>query len=190
MSTPEHSRFPELIIDLVIAALTFAVLGVVGALVWNGVVDLPRFTRTADGATMDALELSGMFAINGWFAMIGAVAALVAGAALLVTRHREPVWMVVAIGAASLLGGWLMDKVGEALGPGDPAPILRGAKVGVSAPVQLHLSSNLYLFAWLAGAVLGTVLVLLFVTPRDHSDVKDASGPDPEPVSTAAGDLA
>jgi hypothetical protein len=195
MSAP--TRFPGLVIDLVVAAVAFAVLGVIGALVWHQVVDLPHYTRTAQGAEMDGLGLEELFGINGWYCLIGAVLGLLGGAALLLWRHREPVWILLVSAASSLLAALIMLDLGRALGPQDPKDALSTAKAGATAPVQLMVQAvptdklmkywlhNPYTYAWLGGTVLGATLVLLFVSPRGkHPE------PAPERVSTSAVDVA
>jgi hypothetical protein len=189
-----QERFPALVLDLVVAAVVFTVLGVVGAFVWHLVVDLPHYSRTAQGAQMDGLGLEDLFPINGWYSLIAAVLGTLGGAGLLLWRHREPVWMLLVSAASSLLAGLTMIQLGQALGPDNPGTVLRSAKVGTTAPVQLRLQglaahghwyADPYLYAWLGGALLGTTLVLLFAAPRS------GHGVDPAPVvSTAAGDVA
>jgi len=170
-------RFARVVLDLVMAAVVFSILGILGAVAWHQLVDLPHYTRTAQGAEMDGLGLEDLFAINGWFCVIGLVLGLVGGVGLLLWRHREPVWVLLCSVATSLLAGLIMIQLGEALGPDRPTTALRGAKQGATAPVQLmlqglstgphsHWYQNPYLYAWLAGSILGSTLVLLFVSPR------------------------
>jgi len=190
----DRARLNRLALDLLLAAVVFAVLGVVGALIWHGVVDPPRYTRTAGGAEMEGDGLAQLFSINGWYCLIGAVLGLVAGAGLSLWRHREPVWVLLVSAAASLLGAGLMAQLGRALGPDAPGEALRNAKVGASAPVRLVLQGTSgqswfavpYHYAFLAGTILGATVALLFVGERPPS----VAPADTEPVSTGAGDLA
>jgi len=189
-----RERTGEVLIDLVVAVLGYAVLGLLGGFVWQQLVHLPSYTRTAQGAQMQSLGLGELFAINGWYCLIGGVLGLLAGAALMLWRHREPLWLLVCTAAASMLGAVVMAWFGQTLGPGEPADALRTAKAGATAPVQLllqgapratgsHWYANTYLYAWLVGTLLGVTLVLLFVTPRESAK-PDAA------VSTHAGNLA
>lgn len=193
MSEPAE-RLVKLVLDLVLAALVFAVLGVIGALVWHQAVDLPHYSRTARGAEMDAVGLESLFPINGWYCAIGAVLGVIGGAGLLVWRHREPVWALLVSAASSILAGLTMIQLGKALGPDDPSKILGAAKVGATAPVQLalqgldrhsHWYADPYLYVWLGGALLGATLVLLFVSPRSERRLGSESV-----VSTSAGGVA
>ena len=185
-ASPE--RFARVVLDLVTAAVVFSILGIIGALVWHQVVDLPHYTRTAQGAEMDGLGLEDLFAINGWFCVIGLVLGLIGGAGLLLWRHREPVWVLVVSAASSVLAGAIMIQLGEALGPDRPTTALRDAKRGATAPVQLalqglstgphsHWYQNPYLYSWLAGCILGTTVILLFVSPRPGPGAVAGTGP-------------
>lgn len=184
-----------MLVDLVVSVAGYGALGLLGGFAWQRVVDLPSFTRTAQGAEMQSLELGELFAINGWYCLIGGALGLVAGAVLMLWRHREPVWLLVCSAGASMLGAVVMAWFGQALGPGQPADALRNAKAGATAQVQLllqgapnatgaHWYANTYLYAWLVGTLLGVIVVLLFVTPRQA-----AKHPAPA-VSTRVGDLA
>ena len=190
-------RFPRLVLDLLLALVIFAVLGLLGAVIWNQVTDPPTFTRTAQGAEMDQLRLTGLFALDGWFAIIAVVLAVAGGFGLLLWRSREPVWIVVVGLLGSGVAAWLMLGVGKQIGPPDPGAVLSHAAVGTTAPVRLALTSHHFLMsvhghqlisfhaptvaiAWPLGAVLGMVSVLMF------SSGTSASAPAPSPEATAA----
>lgn len=189
-------RFPRLVLDLLIALALFAVLGLLGAVIWNQVTDPPTFTRTAQGAEMDQLRLTGLFALDGWFAIIAVVLAVVGGFGLLLWRSREPVWIVLVGLIGSGIAAWLMLIVGKQIGPPKPADVLGDAPVGTKAPVQLDLAEHHFLWsvhghhlisfhaptvaiAWPLAAVLGMLSVLLF------SSGTSASAPAPSPAATA-----
>ena len=189
-------RFPRLVLDLLIALVLFAVLGLLGAFVWDRVTDLPTFTRTAQSAQMDQLRLSGLFAIDGWFAIIAVVLAVLGGFGLLLWRSREPVWIVVVGLVGSAVAAWVMRDVGKWIGPPKPEDVLGHAPVGTQAPVQLTLADHHFLWsigghhlvsfhaptvaiAWPLGAVLGMLSVLLF------SSGTSGSAPAPSPEATA-----
>jgi hypothetical protein len=155
--------------DVVIVLVTFAVLGVVGALVWNAVVSPPTFVRTTNGGEMDQVQLSRIVTIDGWFFTVGAVAGLVAGIVLMLLRPRRPILLVVLLTLGGALASWLMVHVGLAVGPPDPGPALAHAAVGTRAPVQLRPHASGVEFAWPGAALLGALLVLLLVSPRTNT---------------------
>lgn len=172
-------RFARLVLELVAVLAVFVVLGLVGAFVWAQVVDPPTFTRTGQGASMDQLRLSELFALDGWYAVIAGILGLLGGVAVMAWRKREPVWVVITGLISSGVAAWLMISVGRQLGPPDPGAVLRHAPVGTSAPVQLTLADHHFLWtvhghrlisfhappvaiAWPLGAVVGLLLVLMF----------------------------
>jgi hypothetical protein len=161
--TPERLR--GFFVDLAIVLAVFAALGALGAVLWNQLVDLPHYTRTADGGALDQVQLAGIVGIDGWFAVIALVLGVAAGVALLLLRPGEPVEMVILVALGGAFAAWLMLEVGVHLGPGDPGAALRTAAPGSQVPVQLKPQATGVEFAWPIGAVLGALLVLLLHTP-------------------------
>jgi hypothetical protein len=162
--TPERLR--HFFVDLALVLAVFAALAALGAVLWHQLVDLPRYSATAQGGSMPELQLTRFIGIDGWFAVIAVVLGLVAGAVLLLLRPAEPVEMVVLVVLGGLFASWLMLKVGLHLGPGDPGEALRHAAAGTTVPVQLRPHATGVELGWSIGAALGALAVLLFVTPR------------------------
>ena len=79
------------LVDLGIALAWFAVLAVVGGLVWWQVTPLAAYTRTATNAVMDEEQLGIQVNADGWFFVIAAVAGLLSGVVLLSWRRRDPI---------------------------------------------------------------------------------------------------
>lgn len=156
----------DLVGDAGLTLLVFAVLGVAGGFLWHHLVTLPTFTRTPQGGSMDQIQLAGMIGIDGWFFVIGGVGGLLAGIALMLRRGAVPVLVVLLLLVGGALASYLMLKVGLHLGPGDPASALTTAKDGATVPVQLRPQAHGVEFAWPLGALVGALLVLLFVSPR------------------------
>ncbi|HEX7739996.1 MAG TPA: hypothetical protein VF426_10160 [Marmoricola sp.] len=189
-------RFPRLVLDLLITLAVFAVLAIIGAAVWNQVTHPPVFVRTAQGAEMDQLRLSGLFALDGWYAVIAGVLGLIGGLIVLWWRSLEAVWVLIAGVISSLAAAWLMIAVGRQIGPSNPGAVLQHAPVGAKAPVQLSVADHHFLWSvhghhlisfsapsvaimWPLGAVLGMLLVLMF------SSGTSGSAPVPSPEATA-----
>lgn len=164
--TPERLR--RFFLDLAIVLGVFAVLGTIGAVLWHQLVDLPHFTRTAAGGSMDQIQLAGMVGIDGWFFTLALVLGLLGGAVLLLLRPREPVEMAVLVALGGALASWLMLQVGLHLGPGDPGAALRAAAAGADVPVRLKPQATGVELAWPIGAVLGALVILLTTSPRDR----------------------
>jgi hypothetical protein len=162
--TPERLR--GFFVDLAIVLGVFAALGALGAVLWNQLVDLPHYTRTAEGGSLDQVQLSGIVGIDGWFAVIALVLGIAGGVALLLLRPGEPVEMAILVALGGAFAAWLMLSLGMHLGPGDPAAALRAAAPGSHVPLQLKPQATGVEFAWPIGAVLGALVVLLLHTPR------------------------
>jgi hypothetical protein len=162
--TPERLR--GFFVDLAIVLAAFAALGVLGAVLWNQLVDPPRFTVTDQGGSMGELQLTRYVGIDGWFGVIALVFGIAAGVGLLLLRSDEPVEMVVLVVLGGAFASFLMLKVGLALGPGDPRDALRHAVAGADIPVQLKPQAKGVELAWPIGAALGALAILLFVNPR------------------------
>lgn len=178
--TPDRTpgRAPGLVGDLLIGVAGFGIAGALGAVVWVLVARPPVYVRTAQGAQMDQLQLTGLFPVVGWFAVIALVLSVLVGAGLMLWRVREPLWTVLTALVGSAAGAWVMRFLGRDLGPGDPADKLRHAAVGTTAQVQLVLGDHHYrigaldlavpvaTLVWPAGAMLGIVIVLMLVSSR------------------------
>lgn len=164
---------------LAAAVLTGAgALGVLGAVVWWWLVDLPTYTRAADSGSMDAVELSRSVGIDAWFAVTAGVLGFLLGAGLLLRAVRAPRAAVfVGLGAATL-AGLVMVGVGRLLGPGDLDARLAAASPGDRVPVPLVPNSDtldvlglplpLIVLVWPVAALAGAVLVLVLAPPPDE----------------------
>ncbi|MCW2758818.1 MAG: hypothetical protein JWO46_2564 [Nocardioidaceae bacterium] len=151
------------IADVLWVVLSLAVLGVVAALVWWKVVTPPTFQRTdgGSGAVMDQLQLGRRIKADGWFSVIGLVAALGAGFALTGWRRRDPLLVVVLGTLASAGAGYLAMRLGMALGHHDVAAEVRNAAVGARVPDSLMLISRSVLLVWPIGYLAAAMAVLL-----------------------------
>lgn len=180
-------------VQALVTFTAFVTAGFVAAVVWWAVVDLPSYTRTAESGAMSAVELSGMVAIDAWFALIGSVAAVTLGALLTVWSARRPKANVALVTLAATLGGLVMLLVGRLLGPGDLDARLAVADEGdlVEVPLQpvtsgfdlAGLDLSAIVLVWPVVALAGVALVLLF--GRDPGGAHHDSGSD-EPGRLAA----
>ena len=163
--------------EIVIFGGIFVVASLVGALIWQASVDLPRWQRIAGDEAMGPIEATKTVGIDAVYLFVSVPIALVLGAALTYWRRRTPVTTVILIALMSLIAAALMERFGLWLGPSDPAVVLRNAAVGATAPVQLKVHATGVLMAWPALAVLGSLLVLLLV-PTDRFDDVDRADSD------------
>lgn len=151
----------------------FAVLGVVGGVLWWVATPLAEWTRTRDSATMDEQMLGASVAADGWFLVIAAVGGLVSGFVLTAWRKRDPVATVLLVALGSALACGLMYLVGHTLGPGSYQEALRTARVGESVPVPLSVQAKGVYLVWPVGALF-TSLAVLWGTRDESTDVQEA----------------
>jgi len=114
------------------------------------------------------------FSGTGTYLVVAVVAgALVAGAVALLVDGAE-VLTLVAVVAGAMLAGWLMHRVGVALGPPNPDPLAASAADGTRLPARLVVSGDTARRAFPAGALAGLVIVWLGLSSKRPR----ASGPD------------
>lgn len=145
----------------------FATAGVVGAVLWRLVVHLPRFTRSADGVHMDAVQITRMLPIDGWFALIAGALGFVLGLVVMLIRPARPYFAVVVIAAGAGIAAAVMVTVGRWIGPDSAAHQFAHTAVGASFPTPLKLHATGVEFFFPGLALLGALLVLLIVPGRD-----------------------
>ncbi|MGH3444463.1 MAG: hypothetical protein ACRDPB_03725 [Nocardioidaceae bacterium] len=139
---------------------SFVVLGVVGAFVWWLLVDPALFTETKSGGAMGEAQLAKRFATDGWYAVIGALGGLLAGAGLCWWRGRDPLFTSVMLVVGSVVAAATMAWVGYLIGPGDPTAALAHASVGARVPVSLSVNTGASYLAWPIGTLVGALIVL------------------------------
>ncbi len=107
---------------LLVAALGVGA-GVAGAWVWEsrwtpatGVALNQAFVLDGQGAPVD---FSGTAGYVAWALAFGVLAGVLAG---VVTRDHELLTLLVLL-VSTAVGGWLMARLGQALGPPDPGPL-------------------------------------------------------------------
>lgn len=163
--------------DALVVLLWFAVLGLVGGVIWEQVVPLAAFTRTADNGVMDEAELARQFGATGWFFLIASVGGLLSGLVLLLWRRRAPVLMVFLVALGGALATLVMVQVGLALGPPDPDEVLPRTAVGDRVPVQLTVGGAAVYFTWSIAALTGALLALWGSDAQQHRQHQDDASP-------------
>lgn len=172
--------------DVAAALGTFLALGVVCGVVWWMVADPALYTKTAEGAQMSEVELSRRFGVDGWYAVIAAVAGFLSGVAVTWWRSRDLRLTTGLVLAGSALAAAAMALVGRVLGPGDPERAIDAAAVGDRVPLQLVVDVDSAYLIWPI-AVLAGALMVLWSTPRvgEQALAEDVYGspeahPDPD----------
>lgn len=180
--------------DLAVVLVWFVALGVLAAVVWWQLTPLADYTRTATNAEMGEEQLGQQVAADGWYLTIGAVCGLLSGVALLSLRWRDPLLMVAAVTVGSLLGAWVMLRVGLWLGPADPKSVLPHAAVGAKVPMQLKPGASGVVYVWPITALLGAIGVIWGTEHRRADDpapaAADGGGTDTDATDEPSGHLA
>ena len=166
--------------DLGITAAWFVVAGVVGAVLWWQLTPLPVATRTGDAASLNPDQLTKEVGIDGWFAVIALVAALVSGVALMAWRRRDPLLMVVLIALGGGLAAYLMVTLGQALGPGDEVAALKKLPDGGTAPLPLSLKAPGVALLWPIAALFGALVQVWVLRRPEHRGDDEPTEPGPD----------
>jgi len=164
-------RFPtsEVLRDAGIVALWFVAVGVLGALAWWQLVDLPQATRQGGSVVVEADQLGKEVNIDGWFFVIAGVGGLVSGIALLAWRRRDPLLMVVLVVLGGGLASFVMVRLGRILGPASEVDVLRHRTEGAHALMRLQVHAPGVVWVWPVAAALGA-LVYLWVLKEPETE--------------------
>ena len=155
-------RLRPALVQLALAVLVLAVAGVLAGVVWEWVWTAPNgVVVDHKWVAQDESNLRGQFSGTGWYVIVASVAGLVGGALVALFVDRLPLITLLGVVVGSVLGAWLMFRVGVALGPPDPTPLALTAKEGAHLPARLDVSRVSPLFALPAGALVSVALVFL-----------------------------
>lgn len=159
--------------DAVVVAAWFAVLGLVGAVVWEMVTPLAAYTRTAENGTMGEEELARQFGATGWYVVVAAAGGVLSGLVLLLLRRRNPVLVVVLVALGGALATLVMVRVGLEIGPADPNAVLPSVDVGDEVPLRLRPEGSGVYLVWSIAALAGAMAALLFFESRDERSARE-----------------
>ena len=153
--------FLATLVDVAVIAGGMAVLGLVCGFIWAQVVEPAQLIRFETGVGQDELQLSRVFDADGWYALIAAVAGLLAGLGFGLWRTRDPLATVLLALAGCVAAALLMWRLGHLLGPDNPAAMLQQAPVGTHADVPLKRPEWPIFLAWPVSALSGMLVALL-----------------------------
>jgi hypothetical protein len=157
------------LVQLALAVLVLAVAGVLAGVVWEWLWTAPDGT-VVDGAwvAQDEASLRGVFSATGWYVVVASVAGLLGGAVVGLFLDRFPLVALLGVVLGSLLGAFLMFRVGVALGPDDPVEAARRAADGAVVPGVLDVSGGTPFIALPTGALIALALVFIGLMARDR----------------------
>ncbi|MCW2834648.1 MAG: hypothetical protein JWN68_2601 [Nocardioides sp.] len=164
--------------------LAFAVVGAVAGVVWELLWDAP------DGLVFEGkwyLEPAGpdyAFSGTGWYVVVALVAGSLTALALGWLWPRHELVSLAAMVVGSTLAGWVMFKVGHALGPQDPQLLAAGKEdlstlpselsvVGAGDDPRLHIFDSSAFVAFPVGAMTAAVFLFLAMSGRRAAQSSD-----------------
>jgi hypothetical protein len=157
------------LVDVLVVVVWFAVAGVLGAVLWWQLADLPQVTKSGSSGTLSPEELTKQVSADGWYFVIAAVGGLLSGIVLLLWRRRDPLLMVVLVVLGAGMAAWLMLHAGQALGPAKEIGALKDAVDGTKVSEQLKLRATGIAWVWPLAASFGA-LVYLWVLRKPGDD--------------------
>jgi hypothetical protein len=163
------SRLRSVLVDALVVTVWFTVAGILGAVAWWQLSDLPQVTKSGNAATLSPEELTTQVSADGWYFVIAAVGGLLSGVVLLAWRRRDPLLMVVLVVLGAGLAAWLMLRIGLALGPEKELAALKNARDGTQVSEQLKLRATGVVWIWPLAASFGA-LVYLWVLRKPGDD--------------------
>ncbi|QIK76811.1 hypothetical protein [Nocardioides piscis] len=164
---------PALQAGLIVAV--FVVVGALAGVVWERLWSPPTGVVFRGDWFLDPAGPDHGFAGTGWYVVVALVAGGVTAFVLGWFLPRRELTSLVAFAIGSMLAGWVMFKVGHALGPPDPRILAAGETDYTRLPSDLRLAGadadplvftfdSSALAAFPTGAMLAAVYVFLLTS--------------------------
>lgn len=173
----EHGHRPSLstaAVQLGLGVLLLAGAGAVAGVVWEWLWTAPvGVVADHQWLAEDEAGLRGQFSATGWFVVVATVTGLLVGGVVALFLDRAPLLTLLAVVIGSVLGTWLMLRVGAALGPEDPARLALTAKEGTHLPGALEVSRRTPWIAMPAGALVALTLVFFGLSAGRRHHLED-----------------
>lgn len=155
----------------------FALSGALAGVVWERLWDAPTGVAFENQWFLEPAGPDYAFSGTGWYVLVALVAGAVTAFALGWCWPRHELVGVVAFLVGSMLAGWVMFKVGHALGPQDPQLLAAGKPdlteipsdltlAGVDSEPRLFRLDSSALAAYPIGAMLASIYVYLVASGR------------------------
>lgn len=158
----------RLLRQVTMIVLVFAVAGALAGAVWEWLWTPPAGVVVHHQWLQDERGLRGDFAGTGGYVAVAAITGFLVGAVVAFVFDAAEVVTLLAVLAGAVLAGWLMHRVGLALGPADPRHLAASAKDGTRLPGRLSVSGQSEFRAFPACALLGLVIVFFGLSGRHH----------------------
>lgn len=133
-------RFGPPVLQALVFIAVFAGAGALAGVVWERVWSPPIGIVFKGVWFLEPAGPDHAFDGTGWYVAIALVAGVATTLALGLLRPRHELASVVAFAIGSMLAGWVMFKVGHALGPADPQILAAGQADYTTLPSDLRLA--------------------------------------------------
>ena len=155
----------------------FALSGALAGVIWERLWDAPVGVAFEDQWFLEPAGPDYSFSGTGWYVLVALVAGALTAFALGWFWPRHELVGVGAFVVGSMLAGWVMFKVGHALGPQDPRVLAAGKPdltaipsdltlAGVDGQPRLFRLDSSALAAYPIGAMFASLYVYLVATGR------------------------
>lgn len=169
--------WPATVRTAVLTLAVFAFGGVVGGWVWAMVTDPPAYEVTSElpePLPADAI-VTANFESDATFLLVAAVGGLLCAIICTAMFRSRGLVLLASVLAGSLLGSYLTQLIGAALGPAPLPAQAAGASAGDVLTYPLEVNATAVLVVWPIAAVIGLMLTVSLLTPVPHS-----APPDPD----------
>ena len=149
-SGPRSNRMLSNMWGRIITLLLIANLsGIVGAFIWQLIVQLPSYVITEQGtAVITNQGLTRFFTADGWYVLLGLIIGLILGVVTWFLA-RGLGWPVAILGlGAGVIAGMVCLAVGEAFGPSNFAQRIAEAGAGQRVQIDFILRSPIAILVW------------------------------------------
>jgi hypothetical protein len=183
-------------VQALVFLVVFAASGALAGVVWERLWDAPEGLVYQGRWYLEPAGPDHAFSGTGWYVVVALVAGALTTLALgwLLPRHELASLAAMAVG--SMLAGWVMFKVGHALGPEDPQTLAAGKAdlstlpsdlliVGADDQPRLFRFDSSAFAAFPVGAM--TAAVYLFLAVSGRRSGHSAGGRDLSPQAPEAG---
>lgn len=151
--------------DVAVVLVTFAVAGVLGALVWHW-----WWSPAPTGFVFEKKPHFGPdleFRSTGTYVVTSAAIGFLLGLVLTYVRDRDEVVTLIALVLGGALAALLMAVIGHLLGPESAADVARGAADGDPVTADLRVQPGAAYLPFPVSALIGALVVLLTFPDRD-----------------------
>ncbi len=165
-----RSAVLPLVVRFVVVLACFALVGALAGVLWEWLWTPPVGVVLHHKWALDERGLRGDFSGTASYVLIATAAGFLLGALAAFVLDRAEIVTLVAVVAGSVLAGWLMYRVGLALGPPDPRPLARTAEDLTALPGRLRVVGGSRYYAFPLGAMGGLVIVFLGLSRHRRVD--------------------